>query len=209
MKVDKNIAELICTLEYKMGKQTYNPNSYNGWTGEEGCGFKYPVNYCRNKKDLDAHKLTKTKFPIQYIAPECISTMKYAFGSNHLYVGDGIVSILNYLEEIYNIDFNKLEQKRIDERQKTLLKIEERLANGETVRIDSGRKVAGIDIPVGELFVINLKEGYSSYLSFEIYDAEGIRDNYIFTEDDEIEISLEEGYFIESSYPYALRLSGK
>ena len=38
MVVDKSIADLICTLEYKIGKQTYNPNSYNGWTGEEGCG---------------------------------------------------------------------------------------------------------------------------------------------------------------------------
>ena len=36
MIVDENIAELICALEYKIGNQTYNPNSYNGWTGEEG-----------------------------------------------------------------------------------------------------------------------------------------------------------------------------
>ncbi len=49
MVVDANIADLIGVLEYKSGSQTYNPNSYNGWTGEEGRGFKYPVNYCKSK----------------------------------------------------------------------------------------------------------------------------------------------------------------
>ena len=92
MIIDKNISELICILEYKIGNQTYNPNSYNGWTGEEGCGFKYPVNYCKNKEDMENHKLTKTKSLIDSIDPECIGTMKYAFGSNHLYIGDGITA---------------------------------------------------------------------------------------------------------------------
>ena len=56
MVVDKSIADLNLHFRiYKIGKQTYNPNSYNGWTGEEGCGFKYPVNYCRNTEDLEAH----------------------------------------------------------------------------------------------------------------------------------------------------------
>lgn len=41
--------------------------------------------------------------------------MKYVFGANHLYVGDGIVEILNYLEETYNLDFNELENIRIRE----------------------------------------------------------------------------------------------
>ena len=108
MIIDENIAKLICALEYKIGNQTHNPNSYNGWTGEEGCSFKYPVNYCRNKDDLAEHRLTKTKSPIYGIDPECIRTMKYAFGSNHLYIGEGIVAMLKYLEEIYDIDFNKL-----------------------------------------------------------------------------------------------------
>lgn len=49
MIVDKDTARLICKLEYELGSQTYNPHSYNGWTGEEGCGFKYPVKYCKNK----------------------------------------------------------------------------------------------------------------------------------------------------------------
>ena len=52
MIVDKDTARLICKLEYELGSQTYNPHSYNGWTGEEGCGFKYPVKYCKNKNAL-------------------------------------------------------------------------------------------------------------------------------------------------------------
>lgn len=47
MIVDKDTARLICKLEYELGSQTYNPHSYNGWTGEEGCGFKYPVKVSR------------------------------------------------------------------------------------------------------------------------------------------------------------------
>ena len=30
-------------------------------------------------------------------------------GSNHLYIGDGIVKVLEFLEDRYNIDFNQLE----------------------------------------------------------------------------------------------------
>lgn len=61
MIVDKDTARLICKLEYELGSQTYNPHSYNGWTGEEGCGFKYPVKYCKNKNALIKQELTKIK----------------------------------------------------------------------------------------------------------------------------------------------------
>lgn len=113
MVIDKKMVELICELEYIVGSQTYNPNSYNGWTGEEGCGFKYPVNYCKTKKDLNDHVLSKTKYRIDKINPDCIGTMKYKFGSNHLYIGDGIVAVLEHLEELYGLDFNELEENRI------------------------------------------------------------------------------------------------
>lgn len=48
--------------------------------------------------------------------------MKYAFGLNHLYVGKGIIKMLECLEEVYNIDFNKLEQKRLEKKKKHLSK---------------------------------------------------------------------------------------
>ena len=103
MKIDREMADLICELEYVIGNQTYNPNSYNGWTGEEGCGYKYPVNYCVSKEALENERLSKTKHRIDYIDPECIDTMKYAFGSNHLYIGDGIVKAMEILEKRYGV----------------------------------------------------------------------------------------------------------
>ena len=205
MIVDENIAELICALEYKIGNQTYNPNSYNGWTGEEGCGFKYPVSYCKNKMDLEEHKITKIKSKIEFIEPECIETMKYAFGSNHLYIGDGIVEILNYLEELYDIDFNKLEQQRINQKYKNLVLIEKKLKHGEIVRISSGKNRVGLDLPEGRYKALNLKEGYSSYLSMDIYDKEGNLKDYIVTDGDEIEIELKNGYYTKSFYSYGLK----
>lgn len=205
MVVDAKIADLIGVLEYRIGSQTYNPNSYNGWTGEEGCGFKYPVSYCKNKADLKVHTLTKTKSCIKHIDPECIGTMKYAFGSNHLYIGDGLLEVLKYLEKIYDIDFNQLEEKRIKNMKSSLAKIEERLNDGEIIRVSSGIKRVGLDIPAGNYKLVNLKEGYSRYLSAYIYDVNGDLVDNIFTVEDEYDIVLEEGYFIEFVGAYSLK----
>ena len=205
MKVDKNIAELICELEYLIGTQTYNPNSYNGWTGEEGCGFRYPVNYCKSKENLEAHTLTKTRSQINYIDPACIGTMKYAFGSNHLYIGDGIVEVLSYLERIYNIDFNKLEQKRTEKRKKNLMKINEKLKKGEIVKVGSGIKVVGIDIPVGKIAIVNLREKYFSHIMVDIYNEKYEYENHIFSDDDQVVIILKEGNYIKANSPFALK----
>lgn len=43
MKKTQNIANLIAELEYIIGDSCYNPNSYDGYIGEEGCEFRYPV----------------------------------------------------------------------------------------------------------------------------------------------------------------------
>lgn len=108
MKIDNNIANLIAELEYEIGSQCYNPNSYNGWTGEEGCSFKYPV--CISKKiDGEYVETIKHRY-LSSLAPEEIPTLKYTFGSNHLYIGDGLVKVLEFLEERYNLDFNELEK---------------------------------------------------------------------------------------------------
>ena len=113
MKLDKQMAKLICELEYCIGNECFNPNSYDGWTGEEGCEYRYPV-YIRVKKDDE--ELTKVKGNIgnlyPRIAADSINTMKYKFGSNHLFIGLGIMNLLEKLEERYDIDFNELEQKR-------------------------------------------------------------------------------------------------
>ena len=36
--------------------------------------------------------------------------MKYVFGSNHLFIGEGIYNILNELEKRYGLDFDKMEE---------------------------------------------------------------------------------------------------
>ena len=113
MKLDKKMAKLICDLEYCIGSECYNPNSYDGWTGDEGCEFRYPVNIRVNK---DAENLTKIRgniaewFPT--IGPDSIATMKYKFGSNHLFIGLGIKKLLEELEKRYDLDFNELEKNR-------------------------------------------------------------------------------------------------
>lgn len=33
--IDKPIVELICDLEYDIGSEVYNPNSYNGYKQED------------------------------------------------------------------------------------------------------------------------------------------------------------------------------
>ena len=113
MKLDKKMAKLICELEYCIGSECYNPNSYNGWTGDEGCEFRYPV-HIRVKKDDE--ELTKTKgnvgerFPT--IRADAIRTMQYKFGSNQMFIGLGIKALLEELEKRYNLDFNELEKQR-------------------------------------------------------------------------------------------------
>ena len=39
--------------------------------------------------------------------------LKYKFSSNELYIGKGIIGILEYLEKRYGSDFNQLEKNMI------------------------------------------------------------------------------------------------
>ena len=134
------------------------------WTGESGCGYRYPIYYCKNKEDFENRELTKDYIIIRELDPEYIQTMKYKFGSNHLYIGDGIVDALKFLEEKYDINFNELEQKKIDKREQELARINKKLENGETVIIDSGQKIVGIDIPVGKFKIETTSESSDIYM---------------------------------------------
>lgn len=109
MKLNKGIANLICEMEYLVGKQCYNPNSYDGYTGEDGCSFRYPVYILQDK---ESGLFTKARWRMENVTPDSIPTMKYKFGSNHLFIGDGLVSILELLEKRYDINFNELEENR-------------------------------------------------------------------------------------------------
>ena len=82
----------------------YNPNSYDGYTGIEGLGYRYPVKVYQNKN------MRTYRSSITSISPSEVHTMKYVFGSNHLFIGKGIYNILNELEKRYGLDFDKMEE---------------------------------------------------------------------------------------------------
>ncbi|MBR1415645.1 MAG: hypothetical protein IJ570_07270 [Prevotella sp.] len=103
MKLTKATTDLICELEYIIGNQCYNPNSLNGYTLEEGCEFRYPVSYENNEGDD-----SRTRSIIKNIDKSKINTIRYKFGSNHLYIGVAILEVLERLESKYGLDFNEL-----------------------------------------------------------------------------------------------------
>lgn len=181
MNVDKNMTTIICDIEHIIGNKTYNPNSYNGWTCEEGCSFRYPVNYCKDKKALEEESLIRTKYIIEDIEPECVNTMKYKFGSNHLYVGSGIVKTLEFLEKRYNLDFNALEaQKRLN--------VKEKLNVGDSVNIVSGKWIVGEDIPAGT-YIITKNEKINIFSAVDIMDEVGAtRPVYLFNTENEVNL---------------------
>lgn len=111
MKIDKNIANLIAELEYEIGKRCYNPNSYDGYTCQEGLAFRYPI-YFSEKDDDENAKEYKIRGRIENLRPDQIETMKYKFGSNHLFIGSALLEILELLEAKYNIDFNNLDKSK-------------------------------------------------------------------------------------------------
>ena len=107
------MCKVIADLEYKIGSECYNPNSYDGWNDIEGCDFRYPIsvpdedgNYGKFKCNISDPYWSD----MITLSADSIRFMKYRFGSNELFVGRGIIEMLNYLEERYGIDFNALEK---------------------------------------------------------------------------------------------------
>ena len=111
MKLTREIADLIYDMEYIIGNRCENPNSYNGYTGEYGKRFRYPVYIHHN---LEEKNPVKFWYKVRGISnPEMVETMKYKFGSNHLWIGTALEEVLDMLEERYGIDFNELEACRV------------------------------------------------------------------------------------------------
>lgn len=104
MIVDKNIANLIGCLEYQIGKECYNSSSYDYVTQSYGVPFRYPVHILEN--GIDSKKYGE----LSNIPPNQINHINYLFGTNQLYIGKGLINVLSFLEDRYNINFNKLEQ---------------------------------------------------------------------------------------------------
>ena len=203
MIIDDKIAEVVAHLEYEIAKQTYNPNSYNGWTGDEGCRFAYPVRCCGCKEDLEAHKLHKC-YKIDHLEPECINTMRLQFGSNHLYIGKGLVDSLNYLEDRYGLDFNKLEEKRLAKLKKNYQKRVTKLEEGKAIMIESGSYTVGKDLPAGNYLLLTQDNAYS-YTMVDIYDKDGNTKQHVFTCENEVSVLFEEGGKVVAHDSFKLR----
>ncbi|MDE6019458.1 MAG: hypothetical protein K2H01_00460 [Ruminococcus sp.] len=111
MKLDLQTANLICDLEYLIGRKCFNPKSYNGWANVEGLLYRYPVTFQRIK---DGDKI-KADHKVQYavaeeITPEMVESLRYKIGVNELYIRKGLIDILNEIERRYGLDFNSLEK---------------------------------------------------------------------------------------------------
>lgn len=113
MSIDKSLVTLIAELEYLVGSQCYNPNSYDGWNHVEGCDFRYPINIKINDHEdfiKIRNNILRSYIPKEEITLDALKYMKYKFGSNELFIGLGIIDILEFLENRYNLDFSKLEK---------------------------------------------------------------------------------------------------
>jgi len=110
MKITKNTLSFICELEYMIGDSCHNPQSYDGYTGEEGRSFRYPITI-PTKDGEETKTTTKLNSPhgLHTISPKDLSEIKYKLGANHLYIGEALKNILEFIEKRYCIDFNELE----------------------------------------------------------------------------------------------------
>ncbi len=103
MKITEETAQLVADLENIIGGKCYNSSSYNGYTGEYGTYYRYPVKY-HNKKG----SISKSRWMKKDIDLNKVDMMKYCFGANELYIGEGIIELLNALEKRFGIDFEEL-----------------------------------------------------------------------------------------------------
>lgn len=114
MTINEKTIRLICELEQHIGSNCYNPNSYDGYNDEYGREMRYPV-CLKIKEDGEEYKIKgNIASRIHDFTPEVFHTMKYKFGSNHLYIGLGIAELMTALEERYGLDFEQLENKKIN-----------------------------------------------------------------------------------------------
>ena len=112
MKPNDQVADLLCELEYLIGRECFNTKSTTrrGNVLVQGKTIRYPV-WCR---DSSTGGERDTDYKLYSVKAEEIGTIKYKFGANHLYIGKGIINVLEFLEKRYGLDFNELEAKRID-----------------------------------------------------------------------------------------------
>ena len=114
MNLNEEMCKVIADLEEIIGSECYNPNSYNGWTDMEGCEFRYPISIPDENGNYEKYRSNIRRllnFRSALNSEEAVKYMKYKFGSNELFIGLGIIKVLQYLETRYNLDFCELEKK--------------------------------------------------------------------------------------------------
>lgn len=109
VELDESLCPLIADLEHIIGSACYNPSSYDGNTGEEGCSYKYPV-FIPTKPYATKTRRNLNSAMRGKLSPGDVWSMRYKFGANHLYIGQALVKALQYLEDRYDINFKELEQ---------------------------------------------------------------------------------------------------
>ena len=83
LKLNNDLCELIAELEYIVGSECYNPNSYDGWNDVEGCSFRYPINVPNSEgeyRKIRSNINTYFYYPGD-ISAESITYMKYKFAN--------------------------------------------------------------------------------------------------------------------------------
>ena len=103
MNITNETAQLVSDLENIIGRKCYNSSSYNGYTGEYGAHFRYPVKYPNIMGTF-----SKTRGSKEDLKLSKVSQMRYCFGANELFIGEGIIDLLNELEQRFGISFEKL-----------------------------------------------------------------------------------------------------
>lgn len=108
MKLTKNIAKLVCDLEYLIGTRCYK--TQNGFTGQEDENYRYPVLAEINKQEYEKFYGNIKEIPNLKVSD--VKSLRYKFGNNELDIGMGIIDILNFLEDRYDISFSELEKNK-------------------------------------------------------------------------------------------------
>ena len=119
MELTKETAKLVYNLEFLIGECCENNNSYNAYTDEYGCVFRYPVwvlhtdiieeNGCEKEVDNSFKTSLNLADLSNVVSIDDVRNIFYKFGSNELNIGIGLISVLEFLEKRYRFNFNELE----------------------------------------------------------------------------------------------------
>ena len=204
MKVDKNTLELISRLEYIIGSQASNKNTSKGSKGKKGSRFRYTVSYRNNKSDKT---LNSIKDELENLSKQQISTIEYVFGTNHLFIGDGILGILDELEKRYDIDFNKLEKERTQKRKESMMKMHRVFLKESELEIDAGRYECELDIKAGKYRITSDEKAVVTILRSDKSKLKD--DNITLKNNSEKKIVLEKGDILKTSEMILIKRQSK